>query len=198
MTRQELKRLYRSMRPGFVYAVIEDVDAFCANRNEDRPASRGGRILAAARLCWQSDAFLAVLLYRLRTALYGADIPILPRLLHFLSIRFGGVNIGDWTVMQEGIYMPHGQVVVDGLVQIGRRCILSPWVTIGRQEGVVNSPTLEESVFVGTGAKILGGVTVGAHAKIGANAVVVRNVPVGATAVGVPARLLDANESTAE
>jgi len=45
-------------------------------------------------------------------------------------------------------------------------------------------------VDIGTGAKVLGGVTVGDHARIGANAVVLRDVPEGATAVGVPARIV--------
>jgi serine O-acetyltransferase len=43
---------------------------------------------------------------------------------------------------------------------------------------------------VGTGAKILGGVTIGDHARIGANAVVLTDVPARATAVGVPARIV--------
>ena len=45
-------------------------------------------------------------------------------------------------------------------------------------------------IDIGTGAKVLGGVTVGDHARIGANAVVLRDVPEGATAVGVPAHIV--------
>ena len=50
---------------------------------------------------------------------------------------------------------------------------------------------------IGTGAKILGGVTIGDHAKIGANAVVLRDVPAFATAVGIPAHIVNEVSSAA-
>lgn len=191
MTSDELKRAQRWERPRFVLAVVIDVDAFCANRGEPKPTTKLGRILTAVRLCWQTDGFLGLLLYRVRIALSAAGIPILPRLLHHLSIRVADISIGDWTVMQEGIYAPHGHIVIDGLVKIGPRCELCPWITLGRQLGSVDGPTLSECVYVGTGAKILGDVKIGAHARIGANAVVLHDVPAGATAVGVPARIIE-------
>jgi len=48
---------------------------------------------------------------------------------------------------------------------------------------------LGDRVFIGTGAKVLGGVKIGDDAVVGANAVVLIDVPAGANAVGVPARL---------
>jgi serine O-acetyltransferase len=48
-------------------------------------------------------------------------------------------------------------------------------------------PVIGDGVFVGAGARILGGITIGNGAQIGANAVVLKDVPDGATAVGVPA-----------
>jgi serine O-acetyltransferase len=55
-------------------------------------------------------------------------------------------------------------------------------------------PTLGRGVVIGAGAKVLGPVLVGDGAKIGSNAVVVRDVPPGATAVGIPARLVTADD----
>jgi acetyltransferase-like isoleucine patch superfamily enzyme len=49
-----------------------------------------------------------------------------------------------------------------------------------------------EGVWLGAGAKVLDGVKIGDRAIVGAGAVVRRDVPAGATAVGVPARILDA------
>ncbi len=46
------------------------------------------------------------------------------------------------------------------------------------------------NVYIGAGAKILGGVRVGDNAQIGANAVVLCDIPPGAIAVGVPAKIL--------
>ena len=48
--------------------------------------------------------------------------------------------------------------------------------------------------MIGAGAKMLGPMLIGDGAKIGSNAVVVRDVPAGATAVGIPARLVTADE----
>jgi serine O-acetyltransferase len=97
------------------------------------------------------------------------------------------VCIGKPVVIAPGLYLPHGQVVVDGITSIGPDCILFPWVTIGLRAGNFQGPSIEAGVHVGTGAKVIGPVSVGAGAKIGANAVVVADVPQGMTAVGVPA-----------
>ena len=98
------------------------------------------------------------------------------------------ISIGDPVVVEPGIYVIHGQVVIDGLVHIGAGTVLAPFITIGLRAGDFNGPTLERGVQVGTGAKIIGPVRVGAGAQIGANAVVVRDVASGETVVGIPAR----------
>jgi serine O-acetyltransferase len=49
---------------------------------------------------------------------------------------------------------------------------------------------LGDNVFVGAGAKIVGGVRIGNNVKIGANAVVLSDVPDNSTAVGIPARVV--------
>lgn len=49
---------------------------------------------------------------------------------------------------------------------------------------------IEDDVWIGAGAMILGGVTVSTHAVIGAGALVTKSVPRGAVVGGVPARLL--------
>ena len=48
--------------------------------------------------------------------------------------------------------------------------------------------------MVSAGAKVLGGFEVGDGAKIGSNAVVLKPVPAGATAVGIPARIIAAQQ----
>ena len=50
--------------------------------------------------------------------------------------------------------------------------------------------TLEDDVWVGTGATILGGVTVGRGAVIAAGALVVTDIPAGSIAGGVPAKVI--------
>ena len=98
------------------------------------------------------------------------------------------VSIGDPVIVQPGIYIIHGQVVLDGLVEIGSGVTIGPWVTIGLRAGNVRGPTIEDEAQIGTGAKVIGPVRVGAGARIGANAVVIDDIPAGVTAVGAPAK----------
>jgi serine O-acetyltransferase len=114
-------------------------------------------------------------------------VPVLPRLAHRLAMAIAQISIGDPVVMQPGVYIIHGQVVIDGLVEVGPGAVIGPFVTIGLRAGNVVGATIETSVTIGTGAKVIGPVRIGERAQIGANAVVVDDVPAGATVVGVPA-----------
>lgn len=130
---------------------------------------------------------LAVALFRCKRRLQRAHVPVAPALLDRLCIVFWNVNLGNYTDIGGGLYLPHGNVVVDGMVRIGRNCVIAPWVTIGTN-GTVAGPTIGDDVFIGTGAKVLGAIRVGNRAKIGANAVVIDDVPDDTTVVGIPAR----------
>ena len=130
------------------------------------------------------------LCYRTKVRLLAWRIPLLPALFHRLAIMIGQVSIGDPVVVAPGLYLPHGQVVIDGLVSIGPWTAIRPWVTIGLVEGDFRGPTIGRGVRIGTGAKVIGPVSVGDGAKVGANAVVMIDVPSGASAVGVPARVV--------
>ena len=68
--------------------------------------------------------------------------------------------------------------------------MISPCVTIGGRSGILGVPIIEDEVFIGAGARILGDVRIGRCATIGANAVVLQSVPVGAVVAGVPARVI--------
>jgi serine acetyltransferase len=54
----------------------------------------------------------------------------------------------------------------------------------GKNLGVNEAPVIEDDVYIGAGAKVLGAVHIGRGAIVGANAVVTRDVPAHATVVG--------------
>jgi serine O-acetyltransferase len=54
---------------------------------------------------------------------------------------------------------------------------------------------LGDNVYIGSGARILGGVRIGDEAAIGANAVVVDDVPARVTVGGVPAKVISSRGS---
>jgi serine O-acetyltransferase len=178
--------------PPFVHAVLADAQCACSNLGRDvGNATRYRLALEAARLALVSDAFIGLVLYRCKARLEAFGIPVLPHLAHRLAIATAGVSIGTPVLIEAGIYLPHGQVVVDGFVKVGAGTAIRPWVTIGLLEGIFEGPKIGRKVRIGTGAKILGPVTIGDRALIGANAVVMRDVPSGATAVGAPARVIE-------
>jgi len=113
-----------------------------------------------------------------------------PRLAHRLAMACAQISIGDPVVVEPGVYVVHGQIVVDGLVEIGAGTTIAPFVTIGLRAGVLQGATIERNVSIGTGAKVIGPVRIGEGATVGANAVVVDDVPAGATVVGAPARVV--------
>jgi serine O-acetyltransferase len=169
-----------------VYEDAKVTAAYRAERFEFR--SPLDTIAQALRLMWVSDAFLAQVLYRAKAALQARGVPVLPRLAHRLAMAIAQVSIGDPVVVQPGLYLAHGQVVIDGIVRIERGVVIFPWVTIGLRAGDFQGPTIEPGVHIGTGAKVIGPVTLGARSKVGANAVVVDDVAPDTTVIGVPAR----------
>jgi serine O-acetyltransferase len=178
-------------QPGFVEALRADAKTFFHNRYEPFPAeSPLDLLLAVVRLSWGSDAFLGLVLYRLRTVLRVRGVPLLPMVLHRLCMTFFQICIGNPVVLRPGIYLPHGQVVIDGFSMIGSGTVIAPWTTIGVVKRGIAGPQIEDGVFIGTGAKILGNVSIGTGAKIGANAVVLEDVPPHVAVAGVPARIV--------
>jgi serine O-acetyltransferase len=183
----------RARHPRLWEALVADARVAALNRDERADfSSRLDAALQIVRLAWTSDGFLAQALYRLKARLQALGVPVLPRLAHRLAIAVGQVAIGDPVVVAAGVYIAHGQTVIDGITEIGAGCVIAPFTTIGLRAGHWLGPTLEPGVEVGTGARLLGEFRVGAGARIGANAVVIRDVPPGVTVVGVPARPLPA------
>jgi len=79
---------------------------------------------------------------------------------------------------------PYG-IIIHADAEIGRRVAIMQQVTLGGKDwGVNEAPVIEDDVYVGAGAKVLGAVRVGRGAIVGANAVVTRDVPPYCTVVG--------------
>jgi hypothetical protein len=132
MTPRQFLRALAKQHPPFLKAVI--ADARCASANLGRPlqnASRYETVRETVRLAFQTDAFVALVLYRGKARLRSLGVPILPRVAHRLAMIMAQVSIGDPVVIEAGIYLPHGQIVIDGLVTIGAGTTIRP----GSQSG---------------------------------------------------------------
>jgi serine O-acetyltransferase len=122
-------------------------------------------------------------LRKLASKLYGATA---------LGVELAtGTRLHRETEVGEGLHLIHGRNVrVHPRAVIGARVTLMHDVTIGTGMDDPRAPVLEDDVFVGAGAKILGGVRIGRGARIAANSLVITDIPPGARAMGVPARPL--------
>ena len=181
----------RAERPPLSRALRADAIAFAANRGAPfRFATRGEEWRNVAQLLVSSADYTAMAMYRLRVTLAAAGIPLLPTLLKKACAGLFGLRVGDDVLIHEGVYIPHGTVVLDGMTLVDRGCVITPWATIDARPGERLGPVLGGGVFVGSHASVLGDVTVGNSARIGAGAVVTRDVEARSIVAGIPARVL--------
>ncbi len=140
-----------------------------------------------------SDGTLANALYRLQAALARWHLAPLALLPHWLNKILNGCVIGVRAEFGPGFILIHPVgVVINSSTRGGRNVWLESGVVIGDNRG--RSPVLGDDIFVGSGAKIIGGVQLGSGARVGANAVVLKDVAPGSTVVGIPARPLGTSQ----
>ena len=154
----------------------------------------------AARNTWEVitcyPGFHAMLFHRAGHKLWKAGFKWLARLVSHFSRWLTGIEIHPGASIGRRFFIDHGMGVVIGeTAEIGDDCTLYHGVTLGGTSWNKGKrhPTLGKGVVVGAGAKILGPILVGEGARIGSNAVVVKEVPAGATAIGIPARIIEAD-----
>lgn len=124
--------------------------------------------------------------YRLASAARRLGIRGVPACIQRrLATRFG-LEMVPGDPVGGGLYIAHAV----GCTLVARQIGSNVSVIASATFGVRNDewPVVEDGVYVGAGARVLGGITVGAGARVGANAVVLHDVEPGATVVGIPAQ----------
>ena len=131
-------------------------------------------------------------LYRLARRLDIWRVPLLPRVFEKLILLICRCVVPRRCEIGEGTELGYGgiAVVIHERARIGRNVMISPCVTIGGRSGIHGVPVIEDDVFIGAGAKVLGDIRIGRRAVIGANAVVLESVPADTVVAGVPARVI--------
>lgn len=120
------------------------------------------------------------------------------KLLHRLSCGAAGVDLPWITNIGAGIALAHGWgLVVSERATIGRNVTLFHGVTLGRRDRIAadgtrftEAPTIEDEVWIGPHAIIVGGITVGRGSRIGGGAFVVHDVPPRSVVTGNPASVV--------
>jgi serine O-acetyltransferase len=142
-----------------------------------------------AQVVLVSDSYRITSIHRLRETLRKLHIPLVSHLLRVLQTTMFAIEIDPKVSLGEGVYFVHSLgVIIGGNSRIGARVRFYGNNTVGtvRDDGY---PVIEDDVWIGAGARILGPIRIGARSRVGANAVVLRDVPPDSVAVGIPATI---------
>lgn len=135
-------------------------------------------------------SFKAILWYRIAHHFYLKKHFFLARFLSERTKRKTGIEIHPGATIGKDLFIDHGMGTVIGETAIiGDNVTMFHDVTLGGTgfETGKRHPTIEDNVFIGSGAKVLGNILIGKNSRIGANAVVLTDVPSDVTVVGIPA-----------
>ena len=155
---------------------------------ENDPAAKN---LLEVILCY--PGLHALVAYRFAHRLYKWNIPLVPRVISYLTRIITGIEIHPGAEIGRRFFIDHGEGVVIGETTIiGNDVLIYQQVTLGGtgKESGKRHPTLGNNVIVGAGAKVLGNITIGDNVRIGAGSVVVEDVPEHSTVVGIPGRVV--------
>jgi serine O-acetyltransferase len=170
--------------PHFLALIREDV----ATVLERDPAAKSR---LEVFLCY--SGLHAVWFFRMNHWFWKHGFFLLGRWLSQVARFLTGIEIHPGAKIGRRLFIDHGLGVVIGeTAVVGDDVTLYQGVTLGGtgKEHGKRHPTIEDSVVIGGGAKVLGNITVGRNCRIGAGSVVLRNVPEDSTVVGVPGHII--------
>lgn len=144
--------------------------------------------------------FDALLIHRLAHRLYRWHVPLLPKLLDIIIFVLFNTVIHHSTVIGDDTLIGYRgmSVLIHRRAVIGSRVTIGAHVVIGGRSGHLEVPVIEDNVYIGANACVLGPVTIGRGTTIGAGAVVLTSTPEGAVVAGVPARIIRVESTPAE
>ncbi|GFE69588.1 DapH/DapD/GlmU-related protein [Chroococcus sp. FPU101] len=139
------------------------------------------------------------------STIYLRKKAILDRGVDIRSLDNGLIDIG------QGTYIgPYVCIAGPGPIKIGNNCLIAsqsgiygnnhryndPNRTIFEQGIICQGITIEDDCWLGSGVKVLDGVTIRQGSVIGAGAVVTKNIPAYSIAMGVPAQVISKRINT--
>jgi serine O-acetyltransferase len=145
------------------------------------------RPLITMRLCQSS-----------RNWQFGKPLHLLFRLMHRSACNRAGIDLPWKSKISGGFTLTHGWgVVVNQHAVIGKNVTFFNGVTIGKRERISRAgersseyPVIEDEVWVGPHAIIVGGIVIGRGSRIGGGAFVTENIPPFSTVMGNPATIV--------
>jgi acetyltransferase-like isoleucine patch superfamily enzyme len=123
---------------------------------------------------------------------------------HGVDIRAYDKEGGQITIGENTYIGPYVCMAGPGFIKIGRDCMIAshsslyannhifadPDIPFREQDLTTKGIKIEDDCWLGTGVRILDGVTIGKGSVVGAGSVVTKDIPPFSVAVGVPARVI--------
>lgn len=156
-----------------------------------RSSARSNSIFWRLQAIYLSPGLTAVMIFRLQDFFYTKKMLPLAYFVHRINLTLHGIDILPGARIGGGLRIDHPSGVVIGAgVIVGADCIILQNVTLGakyveRNKFVNEFPKIGDSVVIGAGAVVLGGIEVGNNCVVGANSVVLADVATGKTVSGV-------------
>lgn len=150
---------------------------------------RNYRAVATLRLCqWAAG----------RRGIVSAALLAAGRLLHRIACHRAGIDLPWNTSIGPGLALTHGWgTVVNEHAVMGRNVTLFHGVTLGQSDRIgpdgsrtTGYPVIEDDVWIGPHAAVVGPVTIGRGSRIAAGACVFESVPAQSLVIGNPGRVV--------
>ncbi len=109
------------------------------------------------------------------------------------------IQIPTCTKIGAGFYIGHcGRIIINPNAVLGKNINIATGVTIGQTNRgkLQGAPTIEDNVWIGTNAVIVGGIKIGSDVLIAPNAYVNFDVPDHSVVVGNPATIMHRENAT--
>jgi serine O-acetyltransferase len=151
---------------------------------------RNYRAIATLRLCHYAASGKGLL---------SRPFLIFARLLHRIACHSAGIDLPWQTRVGGGLALTHGWgLVINENAAVGRNVTMLHGATLGQRDRLGadgsrapgGSPTIEDEVWIGPHAIIVGPITVGRGSRIAGGACVFEDVPPQSIVVGNPGRVV--------
>lgn len=123
------------------------------------------------------------------------------RIMHGFASYLAGVELPWRTSVAPGLALTHARgIVVNSGTRIGRNVTLFHGVTLGQKDQLLSDgsrisrcPIIEDDVWIGPHAIVVGGVTVGQGSRLAAGAFVFKDIPPRCLVIGNPGGIVKTN-----